>query len=331
MPFDWPKPRPDHSDHHAPRRHDADTRRATVRRRGIAAATLLALAGCAGCGTTLTPIHQGAIQTWLSGPPRFDHVLIVVLENESANEIPAHGYLDSLARRGAALRDFHGEAHPSYPNYLALVAGETFGVRGDRQSNIDAPTIADRLEAKGLTWKVYAEGYPGNCFLGSSSGKYARKHVPFLSFIPIQRDSARCANVVNSSQFDAANLPSYALYIPDLNHDGHNTTLAYATQWLRGFLEPLLANQAVMQRTLVIITFDESEGHEATNRIYTVMLGGTVRPGAVDSTPLNHYNLLRTIEANFGLEPLARERDVTPITTIWNDSLGVPGTSSAPR
>jgi hypothetical protein len=32
----------------------------------------------------------------------------------------------------------------------------------------------------------------------------------------------------------------------------------------------------------------------------------------------NHYNVLRTIEDNFGLEPLtANDRDAAPITDIW--------------
>jgi acid phosphatase len=291
-----------------------------MRLRILPSIALVALTACTtSCTTTQTPIIQTTVKPWTATAPIFDHVVIVVLENENAAAVLPGSYLDSLATRGATLTSFHGVAHPSYPNYLALIAGHTFGVRGDLQADIDAPTIADRLEAKKLTWMQYAEDYPGKCFLKNSRGLYVRKHVPFLSFIAIQNNPARCAKVVNAKQFNRAKLPSYAFYTPNQENNGHNTSLAYATRWLRGFLEPMLADSAVMARTLIVVTFDEAEDNEPTNRIYTVLLGGMVRPGASDSTPLNHYNVLRTIEANFGLDPLGEEAQVTPITSIWKD------------
>jgi len=288
-----------------------------MRLRFLPALAVLAAFGCK--TTTPTPIVQIAPRQWTATAPIFDHVILIVLENENAANVPKVGYLDSLAKRGASLTMFHGVAHPSYPNYLALVGGHTFGVRGDEQADIDAPTIADRLEAKGLTWRQYAEDYPGKCFLGDAHKLYVRKHTPFLSFASIQSNPKRCANVVNARQFDRNKLPAYAFYTPNMDNDGHNTSLAFATRWLRGFIEPILADSALMQRTLIVVTFDESERGEASNQIYTVLLGGMVKPGATDSTALNHYNLLRTVEANFALEPLGEERNVTPITEIWKE------------
>ena len=74
--------------------------------------------------------------------------------------------------------------------------------------------------------------------------------------------------------------------------------------------------------TLVIVTFDESGGND-DNRVYTVFLGDMVKeasqqdPNAL-AKRYNHYSVLRTIEDNFGLEPLtANDRDAAPITDIW--------------
>jgi hypothetical protein len=40
-------------------------------------------------------------------------------------------------------------------------------------------------------------------------------------------------------------------------------------------------------------------------------------PGAL-AKPYTHYSVLRTIEDNFGLEPLtANDRNASPITDIW--------------
>ncbi len=251
---------------------------------------------------------------------QFEHVLIIVLENEDNATVVADPYMKSLSQRGRRFASYNGLFHPSYPNYLALVAGNSFHTYGDLQKNIDAPTIADLLEAHHLTWTQYAESYPGgpgSCFVQARSrdGLYYRKHVPFLSFIPIQR-TGRCANVVPATQFDRHHLPSYAFYTPNMKNDGHNTGLAYAVRWLRGFLEPILADDGVMKDTLVVVTFDESASQRG-NHIYTVFLGDMVKQG-VDESPYNHYNLLRTVEENFGVGTLgAQDAAVAPIVDAW--------------
>jgi len=249
----------------------------------------------------------------------FDRVLIIVLENQDYGDAVRDAYLESLGKRGALLTGYHGLSHPSYNNYLGLVAGRVFDMEGDEQQTLDGPTVADLLEARGLRWKAYAEGFPGHCFTGAFKGRYARKHMPFLSFRAIQANPARCARIVNASQFrrDRANPPDYALYVPDQYDDGHDTGLAYASSWLKGFLEPLLADPAYMKGTLVAVTFDESRTG-LFNHIYTVLLGAMVRPGSRNDRRLDHFSLLRTIEMNFGLGAMAEgDREATPIEEVW--------------
>lgn len=251
----------------------------------------------------------------------FDRVLLIVLENQDYDDAVRDAYLRSLGKRGALLTGYHGLSHPSYNNYLALVGGRLFDVKGDEQQTLEGPTVADLLEARGLRWKAYAEGYPGRCFTGAFKGRYARKHVPFLSFRTIQSDPARCVRIVAASQFkrDVASPPDYALYIPDQDNDGHDTGLAYASHWLKGFLEPLLADPAYMKGTLVVVTFDESRTG-LFNHIYTVLLGSMVRPGSRNDRRLDHFSLLSTIEFNLGLGNLAEgDRQAEPIEEVWTD------------
>jgi hypothetical protein len=128
-------------------------------------------------------------------------------------------------------------------------------------------------------------------------------------------------------------LPEYMFYSPNLDDDGHNPTsnpqegLKKASDWLCLFLTTWLhfddttwvPKDEQMKRTLVIVTFDESEGINKPERIYTVFLGAMVKPQEV-TAPYNHYSVLRTIEDNFGLDPIQRESgDVTAsvITGIW--------------
>jgi phosphoesterase family protein len=306
-------------------------------------------------GTTATPraAQRGAV--W-QPPRRFEHVLLVVLENQDYDTVVRHPYFRALARRGALFTHFNALFHPSYANYLALVGGKYFGTIKDDQKDIPRSerTIADLLEAKGLTWRQYAEGYPGRCFTGSSASgsRYQRKHVPFMSFESITRAPERCVQVVPAERFDRMQLPSFALYSPDMCHDGHdvcgsaleqvkgwigsipgagrvglaNRQLDQAAEWLRGFLEPILADPAVMKDTLVAVTFDES-ADDANNHIYTVLLGGMVNAGAEIDACYDHYNLLRTVEDNFGVGTLGAEdeRSVPIAGSMWRASPGPPG------
>jgi len=87
---------------------------------------------------------------------------------------------------------------------------------------------------------------------------------------------------------------------------GGHRQLDQAADWLKGLLEPILADPMVMKDALIVITFDESED-DANNHIYSVFLGGMVRVGAEIGECYDHYNLLRTIEDNFGLGTLGGE------------------------
>jgi Phosphoesterase family len=255
-----------------------------------------------GC-TTVTPRSAQPAAKPFPGH-QFDHVLIIVLENEDNATVLANPYMKELAAGGRRFAHYDGLFHPSYPNYLALVAGDFFHTHADIQKTIDARTIADLLEAKHLTWTQYAENYPGHCFLGTKTpdGLYARKHVPFLSFKSIQAPG-RCAHVVAADHFDPHNLPNYAFFTPNMKNDGHDTSLSFAANWLKGFLDPILKDPSVMKNTLIVVTFDES-ATQSNNHIYTVFLGDMVKQGVDDTGHYDHYNLLRTIEENFGLSTL---------------------------
>lgn len=288
----------------------------------------------------------------------FERVLIVVLENQSYESAMKSDLLAKLASKGAVFSNFGNLYHHSYPNYIAMIAGSDFGIH-NRWNNDTQVTFEDNADHKTigdwLDWKNYAEDYPASPtdrqpkpFLGSGKGRYARKHVPFLSFREVQTKSFR--NVVAVNTHDKNNtfvtdfgnfiadpqkhpLPQYMLYSPNLDDDGHDPTfdpvagLKKASDWLFAFLTTWLhfdettwlPKDEQMKRTLVVVTFDESEGNIRPERIYTVFLGDMVKPQEVKA-PYNHYSVLRTIEDNFGLDPIHKEAGdgaASVITGIW--------------
>lgn len=276
----------------------------------------------------------------------FDRVLIIVLENVDYELAIQNKDLEELAKHGASFTNFHALFHPSYPNYLAMVAGTDFGTHNrprylaDNQVNFpddaEHQTIADRLVAAGLDFKQYAEELPaGPCpwnvsgqHVAQKRGNYVRRHVPFLSFVEIQRKWCDHVVRVDSSKADnffvqdaKKGLVAYSFYSPNASHDGHDTSVTVAGAWVRKFLEETFPDK-LRKGTLVVVTFDESGGNR-DNRIYTLFLGDMVKdPSQLDAATLGkrytHYSVLRTIEDNFGLQPLtANDREAEPITEVW--------------
>ena len=303
------------------------------------------LLGACGGDTALPEVR--AAMNAVAGKHHFDHFILIVLENEDAVNVNAIPYMDSLARRGAWLRNYYAVAHPSYPNYLAMVSGHTFLESspqtrhdpvaysrrdlGDAQLLIDAPTIIDRLQDGKITWDAFAEDYPdasrapATCDFRRSAGLYSRKHFPFLSFTEFHSHPEWCAHVRNLKWFRPDSLAGYTFIVPNMVHDGHDAPLSTAAAWLRGFIEPILADSAAMKSTLIVVTFDEASSSFrqsvmrswAPNIVYSILLGPTIKPGSSSDVPYNHYSLLRTVESNFGLAPSLLPDGTSPIEDIW--------------
>jgi acid phosphatase len=256
--------------------------------------------------------------------PAFDHVLVVVLENKAQSQVlgksgaPA---FNSLAKRYAVLSDYDGVAHPSLPNYLALISGSTHGVRSDCVScAVSARSLADTLARAQLGWKVYAEGLPRAGFTGPGAGLYAKKHVPFLYFRNVLASRARRGRVVPlgrlSRDLAADALPEFSLIVPNLCHDMHSCPVSTGDRWLGRFLTPLL-HSPKLQAGVVFVVTDESSDLRASGPVPALALGPLVVPGSRFAVPTSHYGLLRTIEDAWGLPRLGHSAQARPITGIW--------------
>lgn len=252
---------------------------------------------------------------------KFSRVIYLVFENEDQKNVISNAYFKDLASRGANFTNMTAEIHPSQGNYIAMVAGDPYGINHDGNVDLNVPHLGDLLEAKNKTWKMYAEGFPSGCYTGSRSGKYARKHAPFMSFVNVSKNSKRCANITNEKSFfadwKAGTLPNFSMYIPDLNNDGHDTSVDYSAKWLKKNFDSAFNDSAMMKDTLVVLTYDESS-YSGGNKIYNVLLGSSIKPGSVISASHSHSSILRMIEDEFQLGSLNRgDAKATAITNVW--------------
>lgn len=252
-------------------------------------------------------------------------VFVIVLENTDYAKAIAQPFLQNIAKTGALLTNSRGVTHPSQPNYVAMIHGATHGVNSNDQYSLSQKNLGDLLLAKGRTWKTYAEGYPGNCFLKSKEGQYVRKHNPFLSSKAVQANPELCKKVVPSTELEKDiqehRLPDFAFYIPNNDSNGHDTGVAFADQAIGRRFRELVKDPDFMNGTLLVITFDES-GTPEPNHIYTTLLGAGIQVGAKSNTCYDHYSLLRTIEMIFDLGDLGQKDSKSPwIEGIWKSDL----------
>jgi phospholipase C len=127
--------------------------------------------------------------------PNFDHIIVVVMENKSYDDIVGNnkaGFINGLIKNGGLASNYSGVAHPSLPNYIALIGGDTFGINSDCTSCfINDKNLVDNFTKAGKTWKAYMQDMPTTCYMGSK-GNYAQKHNPFAYFDDIRNNPERC-------------------------------------------------------------------------------------------------------------------------------------------
>jgi hypothetical protein len=114
-----------------------------------------------------------------------DHVQLIYMENKGVGDIigsPNAPYINSLINTQDYVSNYYALGHPSDPNYIRIMGGSDFGIAYNPVSNvINAPSLMQEMDQKGITWAGYAQGMP---FPGAtvSSGNYATDALPFLEF-----------------------------------------------------------------------------------------------------------------------------------------------------
>lgn len=274
-----------------------------------------------------TPAATPTATSAVADLPNFSHIYVIVMENKEADKIvgnPAAPYINQLIGQHGLATRYDAVAHPSQPNYLALISGSTQGVSDDGVHDLAGPNLADQLEAAGKTWRVFAQNVPGGCFTGArasggpdGAGTYARKHEPFISFTSISGDPARCANITDFAHFDPA-AANFEFIVPNLSNDMHDGTIAQGDAFLRDFVPKILDSDAFKQGGALFITWDEGASKAGGGgNVPLLVISPATPPGASSATPYTHYSLLRTIEDAWGLDCLGAACAATDLAALF--------------
>ncbi|ORX49398.1 hypothetical protein DM01DRAFT_1363840 [Hesseltinella vesiculosa] len=255
----------------------------------------------------------------------FDHILQIWLENQDSDVVAKDPNFQKLAAQGIILDNFNAITHPSEPNYVAAVGGSNFGITNDDYYNIPAnvTSLFNLLDNKNLTWKAYQESIPSVGFTGFKAGQYVRKHNPAVIFDWVATNPNQVKNIVPATDLaqdiKSNNLPNWMFYTPNMLNDAHDTNVTYAGSWLNGLWESTLNNPAFLEKTLILVTFDEVETYNARNKVWSVLLGAIPAnlKGTKDSTYYTHYSSLKTVEENWDLGNLGRGDAVATESNVF--------------
>ncbi len=188
----------------------------------------------------------------------YDHILVIVEENKGYATVLDRGLapaIAGLAKTYGNATQMFAERHPSEPNYVAMIGGDTFGIADDDgwfcvpgsavagckgsaapdyvRHLIDGPNLATQLQAKGLDWKAYLEDIPQPGSLAMLSpetdtapaGLYAAKHTGFTNFATVHADPKLAQKLVGFDALRAdlrtGNLPAFALVVPNQCNEMH--------------------------------------------------------------------------------------------------------------
>lgn len=306
---------------------------------------LLALTACSAPAATttpptLTPLPQPTLEEPTPLPtlapiptptparkvPDFEHIVMITFENREFTTVigsPSAPYFNILAEANTLLTQHYSIMHPSQPNYIALISGDTYGITADcNNCFINAKSLPDLIEASGRTWKTYQEDMPEPCYLGDTR-VYVQKHNPFIYFDPIRLDPERCQrSIVPFTELDpdiaAGRLPNFISIMPNLCYSGHDCSIGIADPWLDTLMDRLIpALEADGKPYLVIVTWDEGQTdlgccglkEPAGGRIPTILVSPQARAAFKDDTPYTHYSILKTISEAWRLPLLGHAAD----------------------
>ncbi|MEI6289647.1 MAG: alkaline phosphatase family protein [Chloroflexota bacterium] len=258
----------------------------------------------------------------IAAVPNFDHIVWIVLENRSYSDVIGNvefPYFNQLAKNNVLLTNYFAVSHPSLPNYIAMISGDTQGITTDcKDCFLSKANLGDLIEASGRSWKSYQEDMPSPCFIGNAS-PYYQKHNPFIYFDSIRNNVKRCeSSIVPISTLEndllSGSLPNFAQIIPNSCNSGHDCSDSISDNWLKNVIEKLQASSALGSKSLIMVVFDEAKDQQKENccglnspgggQVAAVLVSPLAKPAYMDAAPYSHYSLLKTILKSWNLPDL---------------------------
>jgi phospholipase C len=223
---------------------------------------------------------------------------------------------------------FSSDQGGSFANHMFWVSGQEGGSRVSEEGYPDVMTIFDRLEERGISWKFYVQNYDPNInyrTVEQVAGNRASQviWVPVLNIPRFLDDPELSSHIVDLSEYykdlENGTLPAVAYIAPSGASEHPPGSIRSGQKFIKSLIQALMRSEA-WESSAFLVTYDDWGGwydhvlppqvdeHGYGMRVPAFMVSAYARRGHIDSTVLDFTSIMKFIEENWDIEPLA-ERD----------------------
>ncbi len=226
-----------------------------------------------------------------------------------------------------AQRFFSSAWGSSQNNHMYSVAARIGGTMP--ATGYDFPTIFDRLQAAGVSWKFYVQNYAPNVTFRNTNINDPKESqliwAPLLDFARFIDDPALSSHIVDMSQYytdlQTGNLPAVAYLVPSGLSEHPPGDITVGQSFAVSTITSLMRSSA-WDSSVFTVAWDDWGGwydHVAPPqvdadgygfRVPAIIVSPYARSGTIDNTTYDFTSILKFIEDNWSLQPLTA-RDAT--------------------
>ena len=262
---------------------------------------------------------------------------VYALNQRNQNGALAMGYYDdrdlpyywNLVDEYVLFDHFFSSDHGgSFANHMFWVSGQQGGSRVTGEGYDTIPTIFDRLEERGISWKFYVQNYDPEINYRTAhliSGNRASQiiWVPILNMARFLDDPELSSHIVDLSEYftdlENGTLPAVAYIAPAGASEHPPGSIRSGQKFVKSLIQALMRSSA-WDSSAFLVTYDDWGGwydhvpppqvdeHGYGMRVPAFMVSSYAKRGHIDSTVLDFTSIMKFIEENWNIEPLA-ERD----------------------
>jgi phospholipase C len=225
---------------------------------------------------------------------------------------------------------FSSASDGSFANHMYWVAGippvvDHGQTLTDKLANV--PTIFDRLQQAGVSWKFYVQNYDPTITyrdMGSVGNRESQViWVPLLNIDRFIDDPALSNHIVDLSQYfvdlEAGNLPAVSYIVPSGASEHPPSSLLSGQKFIKNLIQELMRS-SVWDSSAFLLAYDDWGGwydhvkppqvddYGYGLRVPALLISPYAKEGYIDNTQLDFTSILKFIEENWGIDSLS-DRD----------------------
>ncbi len=221
---------------------------------------------------------------------------------------------------------FSSDHGGSFANHMFWVSGQQGDSRISEKGYPDLVTVFDRLEERGISWKFYVQNYDPNItyrtvdqFNGNRASQVI--WVPLLNIDRFLDDPELSSHIVDLNEYytdlENGTLPAVAYIAPSGASEHPPGSIRSGQKFVKSLIQALMRSDS-WESSAFLVTYDDWGGwydHLKPPqvdefgyglRVPAFMVSAYARRGHIDSTVLDFTSILKFIEENWDIEPLAR-------------------------